>query len=34
MQARGVNILESPDSYDESELLLEGTIEGLDVTLP
>ncbi len=32
MQARGVNILESPDYYDESELLLEGRIEGLQVT--
>lgn len=34
MQARGVNILESPDYYDESEILLEGTIDGLKVTQP
>jgi hypothetical protein len=34
MQARGANILESPDAYDESEILLEGRIEGLQVTQP
>jgi len=34
MQARGVNILESPDVYEESEILLEGRIEGLQVTQP
>jgi hypothetical protein len=34
MQARGVNILWSPDQFDESELLLEGRIEGLEVTKP
>lgn len=34
MQARGVNIFDSPDSYYESEILLEGTIDGLGVTLP
>lgn len=34
MQARGVNILWSPDSYGESELLFEGTIDGLQVTQP
>jgi hypothetical protein len=34
MQARGVNILESPDAYDEAEILLEGRIEGLQVTQP
>lgn len=34
MLARGVNILESPDAYDEAEILLEGRIEGLQVTQP
>jgi hypothetical protein len=34
MLARGVNILDSPDCYDESELLLEGRIGGLQVTQP
>jgi len=32
MQARGVNILTSPDAYNESEVLLEGTITDLGVT--
>jgi hypothetical protein len=34
MQARGVNILSSPDNYDEAEILLEGRIGGLQVTRP
>jgi hypothetical protein len=34
MLARGVNILDSPDSFEESEVLLEGTIDGLQVTQP
>jgi hypothetical protein len=34
MQARGVNIFESPDYYDESELLLEGRIGGLGLMEP
>jgi len=34
MQASGVNIFESPDYFDESELLLEGRIGGLQVTQP
>jgi hypothetical protein len=34
MQAAGVNIFDSPDAYDESEILLEGRIEGLQVTQP
>lgn len=34
MQARGVNILSSPDQFDEAELLLEGRIGGLQVTQP
>jgi hypothetical protein len=34
MQARGVNILSSPDQFDESEILLEGRIGGLRVTKP
>jgi hypothetical protein len=34
MQARGVNILTSPDAFDESEVLLEGRIGGLQVTQP
>jgi hypothetical protein len=34
MQARGVNILESPDAYDESEVFLEGRIVGLRVRKP
>ena len=34
MEARGVNILESPDYFDESEVLLEGVIDGLQVTRP
>ncbi len=34
MQARGVNILWSPDEFDEAEVLLEGRIEGLQVTQP
>jgi hypothetical protein len=33
-QARGVNILESPDAYEEAEILLEGVIDGLEVTQP
>ena len=34
MQARGVNILQSPDYFDESELLIEGTVDNLRVTQP
>lgn len=34
MQASGVNIFESPDYFDESKLLLEGRIGGLQVTQP
>jgi hypothetical protein len=34
MQASGVNILWSPDQFDESELLLEGWIGGLQVAQP
>lgn len=34
MQASGVNIFESPDYLDESELLLEGRIGGLQVRQP
>ena len=34
MQARGVNILTSPDAFDEAEVLLEGRIPGLQVTTP
>jgi len=34
MQARGVNFLESPDVYDEAEILIEGRIGGLQVTEP
>jgi hypothetical protein len=34
MQPSGVNIFESPDYFDESELLLEGRIGGLHVTQP
>jgi hypothetical protein len=34
MQASGVNIFESRDHFDESELLLEGRIGGLRVTQP
>jgi RHS repeat-associated protein len=34
MQGRGVNIFESPDQFDESELLLEGRIGGLPVMRP
>lgn len=34
MQARGVNILGSPDEFDEAEVLLEGRIAGLQVTQP
>ena len=34
MQARGVNIFESPDCFEESEILLEGRIGGLQVTQP
>ncbi len=34
MQARGVNMLWSPDYFDESELLFEGRIGGLQVTQP
>lgn len=34
MQARGVNILWSPDEFDESEILLEGSIGGLQVMRP
>jgi hypothetical protein len=34
MQAQGVNILWSPDEFDEYEVLLEGRIEGLQVTQP
>ena len=34
MQGRGVNIFDSPDYFDEGELLLEGTIDGLQVTQP
>jgi hypothetical protein len=32
MQARGVNILWSPDNFDEDDVLLEGTIPYLQVT--
>lgn len=31
MQARGVNMLESPDYFDEDEVLLEGRIGGVQV---
>ena len=34
MLARGMNILESPDAFDEAEILLEGKIGGLQVTQP
>jgi hypothetical protein len=34
MQARGVKIFDSPDYFDESEPLLEGTTDGLQVTRP
>jgi hypothetical protein len=34
MQARGVNILGSPDEFDEAEVLLEGRIAGLQVMQP
>jgi hypothetical protein len=34
MQVRGVNMLESPDAYDEAEILFEGRIGGLEVTPP
>jgi hypothetical protein len=34
MQARGVNIFDSPDYFDESEILLGGTVDGLQVTQP
>jgi hypothetical protein len=34
MQASGMNIFESPDYFDESELLLEGRVRGLQVTQP
>jgi hypothetical protein len=34
MQARGVNILWSPNLFDEEEILLEGRIEGVQVTRP
>jgi hypothetical protein len=34
MQARSVNIFDSPDYFYESELLPEGTIDGLQVTQP
>ncbi len=32
MQRRGVPIIPSPDAYEESEILLEGVIPGLEVT--
>jgi hypothetical protein len=31
MQARGVNVLDSPDTFGENEILLEGIIRGLEV---
>ena len=34
MQARGVNMLELRDAYDEAEILFEGRIGGLQVTQP
>ncbi len=34
MPGRGMNILESPDAFDEAEILLEGKIGGLQVTQP
>jgi hypothetical protein len=34
MQRRGVNIVGSPDRYSESELLLEGIIDNLNVARP
>lgn len=34
LQARGVNVLASPDLFGESEVLVEGSVDNLRVSLP